>query len=481
MDDISRREIETGDYLAKFLLNVGVKQTPSSGYRERQDAQVALQARQQIEYCEQKQRERDDMARRATTVKKATQAAALLEALKFVSVAAGDKDLIETSGHVRLAGNFAVTFDGQLTAGHPIVEELTLCPQIDQLTKALNRSGKSLVIAETPNGRLSIKGERLQAYVACLKPEDMPPALPDPRLGVVDDRIKEAFRCCGTLANENGKRVFEASVLLRANDCTATNGAAILQFWHGIDLPPDMILPKIFCAAVAAVKAKVEGFGASWNDQGRVGSVTFYFEGGAWIKSLCYADEWPNTDPLWWQANFSPVPDGLFEGVDAVADFNEHEFITFAANSVQSHRDANVGAQYEVKGLQPGKQFAGKLMAQVAPWCSSIDLTTYPDRAFFLGGEAQTPVRGIVMCVTESSHEAAEPPPKQDEPTGPFVSEATAQFTNPATTPESGDQSHSPIGQTATTTAYPSEPTDTWGQPVSGWGGEIDDDVEMPE
>lgn len=368
------------------------------------------------------------MAKTPRKPKQATQAAALVEALNFVSVATKNDGVIGGAAkHVRLVGKFVVAFDGVLSAGHPIAEELTVCPQIDQLSKALSRSGKTLTISETATGRLSIKGEKLQAYVPCRPAEDLPPAFADPGLAPADDRIKAAFKCCGTLASENDPRVMAASLLLRGGDCTGTNGAAILQFWHGIDLPPAMVLPKVFCAAVAATKAVVVGFGASFNN-GKVASVTFYFEGGAWLKSVCYSDEWPSIDGLWLQPNYGPVPDGLFEGIDAVDDFHEHGHVTFANNAVQSHSSADIGAQYAVPGLQAGKKFAGKLMKQVAPFCDLIDLNTYPDRAFFMGGDPATPVRGIVMGIVENTYSE----PVGPEPEAAVETEAQGGWSAPA-------------------------------------------------
>lgn len=408
----------------------------------------------------------EKMARKPRAAKQATQAAALLEALKFVSVATdNDAHLGIAAKHVRMTDNMAVAYDGQLAAGHPIVEELTLCPQIDQLTRALAKSGKSLVVSETPSGRLSVKGEKLQAFVPCLKPEELAPVYPDPNIAPVDERIKAAFRCCGTLASEQGKRVVEASLMLRGGDCTGTNGAAILQFWHGNDLPPmGMVLPKVFCAAVAAVKAPVVGFGCSWSSPQKVSSVTFWFEGGAWLKTQCYADDWPPIEQLWQQANYQPVPEGLFDAIETVAEFNENGFVSFAENAVLSHKNPELGASYEVKGVQPGKGFAGKLMAQVAPWAKQIDLTTYPDRAFFVGGEPETPVRGIVMGVLERTEEVRQPPPKPEPQPEPSGTIGGAQM-HGNDEPEGGGWSNTGGG---------------WQSPASGFSGEIDDDVEIP-
>jgi hypothetical protein len=416
---------------------------------------MAEQAKRQIEYCERIEREREAMAR-GRPAKQATTAIALLEALAFVKVATtNDATLGTNAEHVRMSGNMVVAFDGQMSAGHPIAEELNLCPHIGQLTKALSRSGKTLVIAETDGGRLSIKGEKLRALVPCLSADDLPPAGPDPRLAPADDRIKAAFKCCGSLASEAAKRVIEASLLLRRYDCTGTNGAAILQLWHGIDLPPDMVVPKIYAAAVAAVKQPIEGFGASFDENNQVKSLTFFFQGGGWLKSLCYADKWPNIEPLWQQANLTAVPDGFFDAVETVAEFNDVGFITFADNAVWSHCDPNVGAQYDVPGLQAGKGFYGKLIAQVRPWCGQIDLTTYPDRAFFTGGEAETPVRGIIMGTVEETKVEVKPPERKVCP----------QDNQACTIPDACSVACQRVASSA-----------------SGWGGTpVDDDVPMPE
>lgn len=327
---------------------------------------------------------------------KPTQAEQLLAALKFVSSGTGGLDLWQNI--VRLSGNMAITFNGQLAAGHPIVEELTLCPQLDKLEAALKKCGKSLVISETPGGQLSVKGDKLRAVVPCLRAEDLPPVEPDPPVAIISDVIKEAFKACGSLASEAGERVVEAAIVLEANCCTGSNGAAVLQYWHGIDLPPHMVLPKVFVAAVLKQDKALTGFGFSWRD-GDVGSVTFHFDGGSWIKTQCYQDRWPieqcnavlnvPTHPV-------DTPAGLFDAADAVADFSEDEWVTLAENAVMSHTDTAVGAQYEVQGLQGGKRFKAKYLKLIAPYVAKVDLTTYGDRAFFFGGpEGQ--VRGAII------------------------------------------------------------------------------------
>lgn len=354
----------------------------------------------------------NDMARgRPAKSKASSQAEQLSAALAFVDVAIkDDKAALDYQQHVNLHGKFAVAFNGQVSAGHPIAEELELCPHLSRLQAAISRCGKSLVMAETPTGQLSVKGDKLRALVPCLPPQDMPETQPDTQVAVLTEAVREAFKVCGTLASEEGKRVVEASLLLEANTCTGTNGAALMQYWHGIDLPPAMVLPKLFTAAVVKVAKPLVGFGFSWNDDfTKVKSVTFWFEGGAWIKTQCYEDAWPSIDHIINHPSHpSPVLAGLFDAIEAVQHFNDDKFITFAENKVMSHDTSAVGAQYEVKGLQGGLKFDSKLIKQIAPFAKQMDITTYDNRAFFFGDNVRGVIMGLKTLVTEAEPEEPE-------------------------------------------------------------------------
>jgi len=302
----------------------------------------------------------------------------------------------------------ATMYNGQMAAGHPIVEELTLSPHLGKLQAALKKCGKTLVITETEAGQISIKGDKLRALVPCFEyggqsvAPDAPVIELTPEAG---EALKEAFKVCGTLASENENDVVhKASLLLEPGSCTGTNGAAMLQYWHGVmTLPPGTVIPKAFAAAVAKSAKPLTGVGAEWDAQaGFARSVTFWFEGGAWIKTQCYYDRWPNIDHIL-NVQTEPVdlPVGLFEAIDAVEAFVDHDktsAVHFVEGAVQSHAVNMVGAQYEVKGLPGGKAFSGKLIKQVAPWVKTIDLTSYDDKAYFFGG-ANNQVRGVLMAM----------------------------------------------------------------------------------
>lgn len=337
-----------------------------------------------------------------------TQAEQLSAALDFVSSACGQHEFWHE--HVRFEGGFVVGFNGQLAAGHPVVEELSCCPHLDKLKVAIAKCGKSLAITQTQGGKLSIKGDKLNALVPCLPTEEMPTTGPDIQVAPIGDIFKEAFKVCGALASEAAADVLAASLKLEANVCTGTNRHALLQFWHGVNLPPNMVLPKAFAQAITKQSKAIVGFGFRWyseNDYSKVGRVTFHFEGGAWISTVCYADNWPDFGKAIGDNQPSspvPPPAGLFEAMEAVAGFNDAGCVTFVDGKVQSHRSDLEGAQYDVPGLQGGGQFDAKLFLKVAPFIKTLDYTTNSEKALFFGGEPSNPIRGAIAGIRENSH-----------------------------------------------------------------------------
>jgi hypothetical protein len=166
-----------------------------------------------------------------------------------------------------------------------------------------------------------------------------------------------------------------------------------MQYMHGIVLPPLLVVPKIFTAAIASTNKKIVGVGCTI---GR--SFTVHFEDGSWLKTLLYADAWPDANSLVNHPSYPvPVPEGMFEGMLTVAEFSDGDIYTFDG-VVQSHESAEVGAQYEVPGLQGGKHFSEESIKKIAPFATQIDLTTYPQKAFFFGEN----MRGVIMCVVGS-------------------------------------------------------------------------------
>jgi hypothetical protein len=345
----------------------------------------------------------DEIIMAGRKVKAMSQAAELVAALQFVSVA-GTKDDVPYKEYVVLNNKFAVACDGQITAGHPITEELECCPQLRQLTMALSSCGTSLSITELTNGQLSIAGDKLTAKIPCIAFDALPDqvlTLPDPICASIDDRLKAAFAVCGVMVSEAGGRAVECGLLLQANECTGTDGKILIQYWHGIDLPPGLFVPKIFAAAVCKVKSPLVGFGFS---TGR--SVTFHFEGGAWIKTQLYEDKYPNVGPIInadRRCEATLVPPDLFKAIATVGEFNN------GVASIEAGKVKSENAEYEVEGLDASCSFLSEQTKIIAPFVKTIDMSSFEDRAFFFGENMRGVIMGIKRGVARQPLQEANP------------------------------------------------------------------------
>jgi hypothetical protein len=421
------------------------------------------------------------MARRPSKKAKSEAASKLAEALNFIAPAYKDGEEAYKA-HARLAGKMITATDGVFSAGHSVEEELALCPHIGRFIDALNRAGSTLALTENENGTLLVKGDRIRATVPCLAGDQIPQAMPDPRCAAIDDRLKDGFARLLPLIDNEGERVVEVSVLLQANSMTSTNGRVIFEYWHGIDLPPGLVIPKTFAAAVAGCGKKLEGFGFSNK------SVTFYFEDGSWYKTQQYGDKWPETSHLFnYPAYPAAVPEGLFEAVKAVESFSKDGLIHFHDEKVKSTYDKYqdfgspvYGATFDVPGLQKGHSFTAKLFRSIEPVCAQLDYTSNDDRAFFFDETGS--LRGCIMKARAEAREPAPEPPAvvaswtlPEGTTGEQVGEAFAAL-------RSGVQAGTwGVPEPSTAEAPAGDPANPWAAIVGTVPGFVDiDDDDVP-
>lgn len=343
------------------------------------------------------------MAGRKKTISKTAET--LAKALTFVS--AGIEEGKETyKAHCRIVNGYIVTFNGTMCVGHPIEEnELAMvCPHIPTLISAINKSGKKLSMAVNDKGNLQVTGENIRAIVPCVSADQMPPVMPDMKIAEVNDAIKEGFKALLPLVAEDADRIHEMSILLRANSMVAVNGQVMFEYWHGIDLPPGLSIFKNAAKTIATAPEKLEGFG--WNGRS---TVTFWFEGGAFIQTALGEGQWPDVDSVFAKTVGDPadLPPGFFDGIEAVASFSADGGVVFDTDKVRSGYanygpDGPVyGATYDVPGLVGKHVFSVKHLKLAKAVCAKIDYWSDDDKALFFGpvanGDEMPKIRGVIM------------------------------------------------------------------------------------
>lgn len=335
------------------------------------------------------------MARKATGRKprrdaEGKSAANLINALKFVSVAqrkTGNPNQVHSVFH----GGFVTAFDGLLTVGHPIDEDIVACPNTLQLLTALQKCGEQQTITQLDSGRLSVKSDKFRALIPCERFDLMPYVGPDTICASIDDRIKAGFEMVSPIVSDSADRMAIAGILLQANTTVATNGHVLLEYWHGIDLPPNIFLPKPAVKAILNVGKKLTHFGFSYD------SATFVFEDRSYIKTQLIAERFVSYENVInVPSNPWPLPEGFYAAVDALESFSDNGILFFGKELAHSHHDSSVGASYELQGLPHDLMaFNAEYLQIVRKAFCSVDFQLFDSgcKAFFFGDN----VRGALM------------------------------------------------------------------------------------
>ena len=141
----------------------------------------------------------------------------------------------------------------------------------------------------------------------------------------------------------------------------------LFEYWHGLDLPPNVPLPKEFVKALASHKKNLTGFGFSNC------SATFYFEDGCWLRTQLYATKWPDVSQILnIEGNMWSIDANFFKALDAVAPFSEDGNVYFDTGLLMSDPD-NQGASYECSGLPKGVIYPIKQLKMMQPYVKKID------------------------------------------------------------------------------------------------------------
>lgn len=296
----------------------------------------------------------------------------LLEALNFLSVVTKNEGSPEET-HVILRNNQAIAFNGVVGAGQLIEQDLISCPHNETLIKALSKCGQDIVYNQLDENRLSVKSGKFKVIVSCLNPFLLQGTQPDQPIAEIDDRFKVAIEAVSCLtSDDNAQQLVYKSILLYGGSVIATDGKVIFEYWHGLPLPINIVMPKKFAEALSKTKKKLKAFGNSQS------SITIYFEDNSWLKTQLYVEPWPDTGRLLNQpCSPLPLPENFLPALVTVAPFSPDGTVYLDSGILRSHSSADVGASYDLPGL-PNLIFNSKQFLMLKNYIEKIDFTSNP-------------------------------------------------------------------------------------------------------
>lgn len=338
------------------------------------------------------------MARKPRSTAAKEQELAILDALRFIKVAQNENGKASYQKHCRFVRSaseqsFVVGFDGILAAGYPVIEEMAACPHTFRLINALERVRGAYSLTLLDNQRLSIMSGAYRAVVPCVAHNEFEYIMPDANLYKLDNAWKQAAVRAGLYCTEGATTVMASSVVTFGASMVGTNGMAIVESYHGHQMPPDLIIPMAFVHAVSKTALDLVGFGYSQQ------SLTFYFENGAWIRTQLYQEQFPNFQRYLSELDMrgcTDLPAGFFDAVAAVVPFSPVSHVVIDRDQVRSHTDNTEGAQHQCDGLPYEMlRFNGDYLLKLKGFATKADFTTYPNFMVAMGEQTRTIITKI--------------------------------------------------------------------------------------
>jgi len=317
---------------------------------------------------------------------KANRSVKLFEELEFISV------VFEKTGTPQQ--QHCCFNNGRLTASNNIISagirtdvDLNSRPHIMHLLEAIRNCPTEFAMTQVDAGKLTVKADKFSATIPCL-PEESPGFAPDAPCAAVSDAIKVGLDVVAPFSKEDAKKVILGSGFLKANTVISTDGAVILEHWHGFNLP-SLIIPKACISAVLDIKKPLAKLGFSNT------SVTFFFDDDSWIKGQLYNENWPDTDKILnVKSNPQPLPVGFYKALVSIEPFSKSGNVYFGENCLQSHRDKGEGAVFDVPGIHFGPCFNIKQLKRIEQHMQLVDFYSH-NYAIFYGDKTRGVLGGV--------------------------------------------------------------------------------------
>jgi hypothetical protein len=318
-----------------------------------------------------------------------TNVGSLIEALKFLSLAQS-KAGTDSQTHCQIENHWGIVNNGIISMGVPVEEDLTVCPHTHMFLASLQECKGAVQMTQTASTSLEVKSDSFQAKIDCVESisdyELTCLNIVDPSIAPITDAVIDAFKCVGKLSTKNSENYVFGSVLLQSGSAVATDGSAILEYWHGVNLPPNLLIPKEAIEIIIKAKKSLKSFGFSDS------SMTFYFEDDSWLKTDLVNEPYINYQQLLnVQANAVELPPEFFIGVKSLSPIAQDKIINFDETGFYT----NNNARFELLGLPKDIAFSIEYLLDLQEYMVSADFNVEDQQCLFFGNN----VRGILKAI----------------------------------------------------------------------------------
>lgn len=281
----------------------------------------------------------------------------MIDALKFVQGAVAKKDYQPALTHFCISGGRIIGYNGTIALSSPIDIDIEAIPKAVPFIRAIENCAETIAVHMTKSGRISLKSGQFQAYIDCLddgtlfsnvRPDGIEVALPG---GVLD-----ALRVLEPFIGVDASRPWATGILLKDMSAYATNNIVVIEYWIGVPLPYVVNIPAQAVAEILRVNIEPERMTLSDN------SLTLHYPGDRWLRMNLLNPEWPDLTPILSSPfTLTPIPDGFFDAIDALAPFTTIGRVFFRGDRMTTSMGTDDGATVTIANLEHSDDCASGL------------------------------------------------------------------------------------------------------------------------
>ena len=325
-------------------------------------------------------------------VKEESKLKLLLEAFKFIKPCQKKNGTIKQQ-YCFIDNGFMTASNDILTIGTPVPLDIKACPHTITLEEALKSASEDISIIKNKENSVSLISNSIEVSVRCVLEEDLTSTPPDIQVIDANNNIKQAFKHLHPIATDGATEAVYASILLTKNSAVATNGHLLTEYYHGVDIPSDILIPKIAAKAIGATKKELIKIGCSGP------SATFWFEDCSFIKTQLYREKYSEYESLFEGAiyNHTKTPKDFFDAVKSISTFNEYGFVYINEGKLLSNDKDCLVSKFDMNELSTNMNFNSKHLLAVKKNADYVHFYEEGNRAFFFSEN----IRSVVMGLTE--------------------------------------------------------------------------------
>lgn len=324
----------------------------------------------------------------------------LINALKFL-LPAQKKTGPFYFNHCMLKNGWAVASSPLMTIGTRINEtDINAYPHTYTLIDALSKTGEELSIIQLSSETLSIKSGPFNALVPC---QEIDVNSPDENMAELNNEVKDALlRCSNSVLDKHNVANF-CCVLLQESTAVGCNGVSLIEVFHGVDLPPNMLIPKAAAVAIGKCKKALTGFGYSGT------TATFYFEDESFIQTALELGNYHNYKTKF-ENNLKTqeIETELFKAVSKLATFSETGFIYFKNGEVLSSHCEESASVYKLENFEEDMAFDIKLFLKLKDEIKKAFFNKNANILYFFGENSRGVLMGVQLTSKANLHNSAE-------------------------------------------------------------------------